>query len=60
MSGCYYINTSCWITAHDADTGEELWRTGTVPRVGEPGGETWGGRAQRAAPGRLGLDAGEL
>lgn len=42
MSGCYYINTSCWITAHDADTGEELWRTGTVPRVGEPGGETWG------------------
>ena len=42
MSGCYYINTSCWITAHDADTGEELWRTNTVPRVGEPGGETWG------------------
>lgn len=42
MSGCYYINTGCWITAHDADTGEELWRTNTVPKIGEPGGETWG------------------
>ncbi len=42
MSGCYHINTSCWITAHDPDTGEEIWRTNTIPRVGEPGGETWG------------------
>ena len=42
MSGCYYINTSCWITAHDADTGEELWRTNTVPKIGEPNGESWG------------------
>ena len=42
MSGCYYINTGCWITAHDPDTGEELWRTDTVPKIGEPGGETWG------------------
>lgn len=42
MSGCYYINTGCWITAHDADTGRELWRTNTVPKIGEPGGETWG------------------
>lgn len=42
MSGCYYINTSCWVTAHDPDTGDELWRVNTVPRVGEPGGETWG------------------
>ena len=42
MSGCYYINTSCWITAHNADTGEELWRTNTVPRIGEPNGESWG------------------
>jgi alcohol dehydrogenase (cytochrome c) len=42
MSGCYYINTSCWITAHDADTGEELWRTNTVPRLGELHGESWG------------------
>jgi alcohol dehydrogenase (cytochrome c) len=42
MSGCYYINTSCWITAHDADTGEELWRTNTVPKLGEANGESWG------------------
>ena len=42
MSGCYYINTGCWITAPDPDTGEELWRTNTVPRIGEAGGETWG------------------
>jgi alcohol dehydrogenase (cytochrome c) len=42
MSGCYYINTSCWITAHDADTGEEIWRTNTVPKIGEPNGESWG------------------
>ena len=42
MSGCYYINTSCWISAHDVETGEELWRTHTIARQGEPGSETWG------------------
>ena len=42
MSGCYYINTSCWISAHDVETGQELWRTRTIPRQGEPGSETWG------------------
>lgn len=42
MSGCYYINTGCWITAHNPDTGEEIWRRNTVPKIGEPGGETWG------------------
>ena len=42
MSGCYHINTSCWISAHDVETGEELWRTHTIPRQGEPGSETWG------------------
>jgi PQQ-dependent dehydrogenase (methanol/ethanol family) len=33
---------ACVITAHDARTGEELWRTRTIPRPGEPGDETWG------------------
>ena len=33
---------ACVITAHDARTGKELWRTGTIPRPGEPGDETWG------------------
>lgn len=43
MSGCYLINTRCWLSAHDADTGEEIWRTYTIPGDGEPGAETWGG-----------------
>ena len=34
--------TGCVITAFDALTGEEIWRTYTVPRPGEPGYETWG------------------
>jgi PQQ-dependent dehydrogenase (methanol/ethanol family) len=33
---------ACVITAHDARTGQELWRTSTIPRPGEPGDETWG------------------
>ena len=34
---------ACVITAHDAGTGEELWRTRLIPAPGEPGDETWGG-----------------
>ncbi|MDA1094851.1 MAG: PQQ-binding-like beta-propeller repeat protein [Acidobacteria bacterium] len=34
---------SCVILAHDARTGEELWRRRTIPAPGEPGDETWGG-----------------
>ncbi len=33
---------ACVITAFDARTGEELWRTRTIPRPGEPGDESWG------------------
>ncbi len=33
----------CFIAAHDADTGEELWRRFTIARPGEPGGDSWGG-----------------
>ena len=33
---------SCVLLAHDAMTGEELWRRRTVPAPGEPGDETWG------------------
>ena len=32
----------CFITAHDARHGEELWRVYTAARPGEPGGDTWG------------------
>jgi alcohol dehydrogenase (cytochrome c) len=37
-----FYEESCFITAHDARTGRELWRTYTVARPGEPGGDTWG------------------
>lgn len=44
MSGCYYINEGgCWVSAHDVESGEELWRTYTIPRPGGHGDETWGG-----------------
>lgn len=33
----------CYIAGHDPETGRELWRTRTIPRPDEPGGETWGG-----------------
>jgi alcohol dehydrogenase (cytochrome c) len=33
---------ACVITAHDAATGRELWRSRTIPRPGEPGDESWG------------------
>ena len=33
---------ACVVTAHDARTGKELWRRGTIPKPGEPGDETWG------------------
>ena len=34
---------ACVVTAHDALTGEELWRRRLIPAPGEPGDETWGG-----------------
>ncbi|MDH3422678.1 MAG: PQQ-binding-like beta-propeller repeat protein, partial [Gemmatimonadota bacterium] len=37
------IRGGCFIAAHDADTGAELWRAHTIARPGEPGGDTWGG-----------------
>ena len=43
INGCQrFFEDSCFITAHDADTGVELWRTHTIARPGEPGGDTWG------------------
>ena len=33
---------ACAIIAHDARTGEELWRRQLIPKPGEPGDETWG------------------
>ncbi len=43
INGCgRFYEESCFITAHDSRTGRELWRTYTVARPGEPGGDTWG------------------
>ena len=35
-------NARCFIMAHDARTGEELWKFYTSAAPGEPGGDTWG------------------
>jgi len=43
MSGCYQLNTRCWVSAHDVETGTEVWRTYTIPGAGEFGYDTWGG-----------------
>ena len=43
ITGCTrFKNDVCFISAHDAATGREVWRTSTVARPGEPGGDTWG------------------
>ena len=43
INGCSrFMPDSCFITAHDAATGEELWRRLTIAAPGDPGGDTWG------------------
>ncbi|MCY4600635.1 MAG: PQQ-binding-like beta-propeller repeat protein [Acidobacteria bacterium] len=43
INGCTrLVEESCFITAHDPQTGEERWRTYTIARPGEPGGTSWG------------------
>jgi alcohol dehydrogenase (cytochrome c) len=43
ITGCQrYKNDVCFISAHDGETGKEVWRTSTIARPGEPGGDTWG------------------
>ncbi|MEO6386872.1 MAG: PQQ-binding-like beta-propeller repeat protein [Croceibacterium sp.] len=34
---------ACVITAHDARTGQEVWRTSTIARGDDPNDATWGG-----------------
>ena len=36
-----------FVAAYDANSGEEVWRTHTVPGPGEPGNETWPGETWR-------------
>jgi alcohol dehydrogenase (cytochrome c) len=43
VNGCEQFKPEpCFIVAHDARTGQERWRTSTIARPGEPGGDTWG------------------
>jgi alcohol dehydrogenase (cytochrome c) len=43
ITGCQrYKNDICFISAHDAQSGREVWRTSTIARPGESGGDTWG------------------
>ena len=43
INGCSrFMPDSCFITAHDAATGDELWRRLTIAAPGEPGGDSWG------------------
>jgi alcohol dehydrogenase (cytochrome c) len=39
---CARTRESCFIAAHDARTGKELWKFHTIPAKGEPGWESWG------------------
>ncbi len=34
-------HTNCFIAAHDAITGKEVWKFYTAAAAGEPGGDTW-------------------
>jgi len=44
INGCeLYTRDGCFITGHDPDTGEELWRTSTIALPGTPGGDSWAG-----------------
>ena len=42
ISGRSCPEQRCFIAAHDALTGKELWRFYTAPAPHEPGGDTWG------------------
>jgi alcohol dehydrogenase (cytochrome c) len=43
INGCQrYKEDVCFISAHDSESGKEVWRTSIVARPGEPGGDTWG------------------
>ena len=42
-NGCErYTAQSCFITGHDPDTGNELWRTSTIALPGDPNDASWG------------------
>ena len=43
INGCQrYKEQTCFLTGHDPDTGEELWRTSTIALPGDPNNASWG------------------
>jgi len=43
INGCeLFTEDGCFVTGHDPDTGEELWRTSTLALPGTPEYATWG------------------
>jgi alcohol dehydrogenase (cytochrome c) len=42
---CAGNRAGCFLSAHDALTGKEVWRFYTTPSPGQPGDETWAGAA---------------
>ena len=43
INGCQrYKDETCFLTGHDPDTGEELWRTSTIALPGDPNDASWG------------------
>ena len=37
------VSKGAWVLGLDTETGEQKWRFNTIPRPGEPGGNTWNG-----------------
>jgi len=43
INGCQrFKDEPCFISGHDPDTGEELWRTSTIALPGDPNNASWG------------------
>ena len=43
INGCErYIKDGCFITGHDPDTGQEIWRTSTIALPGDENSDSWG------------------
>ena len=43
ISGCErFKDESCFISGHDPETGQELWRTATIAQPGDPNDASWG------------------
>ena len=44
INGCErFKEDGCFITGHDANTGQELWRTSTIALPGDPNNASWAG-----------------